>query len=118
MAVDRRQQNGSLIVADLSNDPTYGEVLHQTFGPRVIGLHISRHGDGMGAERRPVNSGAMLVYTIGRSYLMELFHSALQASQVKIVDGPMSRRAYEQLMALDTEVRESGIVYSVPLGEA
>jgi len=117
VAVDRRQQHGSLIVADLSSDPTYGEVLHQTFGPRVIGLHISRHGDGMTAERRSVSNGSMLVYTVGRSYLLELFHSALQAAQVKIVDGTMSRQAYAQLAELDTEVRESGIVYSCPSGK-
>jgi hypothetical protein len=32
------------IVADLSNDPTYAEVLHETFEPRVIGLQIARCG--------------------------------------------------------------------------
>ena len=46
-AVDRRYHNNALIVADLSNDPTYAEVLYETFGPRVIGLQISRHGDGI-----------------------------------------------------------------------
>ena len=59
----------------------------ETFGPRVIGLQISRHGDGMQAERRPVKQGSMLIYTIGRSYLLELFQSRLQADLVKIVDG-------------------------------
>ena len=34
--VDRRHHNNALIVADLSNDPTYAEVLVQTFGPRVV----------------------------------------------------------------------------------
>jgi hypothetical protein len=37
-AVDRRHGSNALIVADLSNDATYAEVLHETFGPRVIGL--------------------------------------------------------------------------------
>jgi hypothetical protein len=114
--IDRRYYSDALIVADLSNDATYAEVLHQTFGPRVIGLHISRHGDGMQAERRPVNHGAMLFYTVGRSYLIELYHSELQSHQVRIVDGPMSRRAHEQLVALETELRESGIVYTCPSG--
>jgi hypothetical protein len=114
--IDRRHESDAVIVADLSNDPTYAEVLLETFGPRVIGLHISRHGDGMQAEQRPVNHGAMLFYTVGRSYLIELYHSALQSHQVRIVDGPMSRRAYEQLMALETELRESGIVYACPQG--
>jgi hypothetical protein len=59
----------------------------------------------------------MLIYTIGRSYLIELYHTELQAHQVRIVDGPMSRRAYDQLMRLETEMRESGIVYSCPPGQ-
>ena len=36
--IDRRYYNDALIVADLSNDATYAEVLFETFGPRVIGL--------------------------------------------------------------------------------
>ncbi len=105
--IDRRYNCNALIVADLSNDATYAEILFETFGPRVIGLHISRNGDGANAERRPVKNGAMLVYTIGRSYLIELLHSELQSDQVRFVDGPTSRRAYEQLMGLETEMRES-----------
>jgi hypothetical protein len=115
--IDRHYESEGLIVADLSNDPTYAEVLHETFGPRVIGLQISRHGDGMNFERRPVKHSAMLVYTVGRSHLLELYHSLLQSGQVRIVDGPMTRRAYEQLMALETEMRESGIIYSCPSGQ-
>ena len=46
--VDRRYHSDAIIVADLSNDATYAEVLFDTFGPsRVIGMQISRHGDGM-----------------------------------------------------------------------
>jgi hypothetical protein len=100
-----------------ARDPTYAEVLHETFGLRVLGLQISRNGDGMNVERRPVKRGAMLFYTVGRSYLLELYHSELQSYQVRIVDGPTTRRAYEQLMALETEMRESGIVYSCPPGQ-
>ncbi len=114
--IDRRYGSNALIVADLSNDATYAEVLRDTFGPRVIGLQITRHGDGMDAERRPVGAGAILVYTIGRTYLFELFHSEMQSGLVRIVDGPASRQAYEQLMALETDMRESGIVYKCPPG--
>jgi hypothetical protein len=64
--VDRSYDSNALIIADLSNDATYGEVLYETFGRRVIGLHISRNGDGEQSERRPVKGGAMLVYTVGR----------------------------------------------------
>ncbi len=115
--IDRRYNSNALIVADLSNDATYAEVLYETFGPRVIGLHISRNGDGMNPERRPVKQGAMLVYTIGRTYLIELFHAELQADQVRIVDGPASQRAYAQLEALETEMRETGVVYTCPPGQ-
>ena len=94
-----------------------GKVLLDTFGPsRVIGMQISRHGDGMTAERRPVKHASMLFYTVGRSYLLELYHSELQSGQIRIVDGPTIRRAYEQLMTLETEIRESGIVYTCPPG--
>jgi hypothetical protein len=110
--VDRRHHNNALIVADLSNDATYGEVLHETFGPRVIGLQISRFGDGMGVEWRPVKHAAMPIYTIGRAYLLELYQSILQMGKVKLVDNEMSRRAFEQLANLETEFRESGVVYT------
>jgi hypothetical protein len=115
--VDRQYNHNAIIVADLSNDATYAEVLHETFGQRVIGLQISRHGDGTAYERRPVGDGHMLVYTVGRSYLLELFHAELQAGVVRMVDGPMSKRAYEQLMRLETEIRDTGIVYSCPSGQ-
>ena len=59
----------------------------------------------------------MLIYTIGRTYLLELFHAELQSDQVRIVDGPTSKRAYEQLNGLETEIRESGVVYSCPPGQ-
>jgi hypothetical protein len=115
--IDRRYYNDALIVADLSNDATYAEVLFETFGPRVIGLTISRNGDGMNPERRPVKHGVMLFYIVGRSYLLELFHSTLQSRQVRIVRGPTTQRAYEQLTKLETEMRESGIVYSCLPGQ-
>lgn len=114
--IDRRYQSNALIVADLSNDPTYAEVLLQTFGRRVIGLQISRHGDGMTAERRPVGHRAMLVYSIGRSYLLDLLHRELQAQQVRFVAGPASQKAYDQLANLETEFRETGMVYTCPPG--
>ena len=91
--------------------------LFETFGPRVIGLHISRNGDGINPERRPVKQGTILVYTVGRTYLIELFHTELQADQVRIVDGPTSQRAYAQLEGLETEMRDTGVVYTCPPGQ-
>jgi len=116
-AIDRQYNSNALIVADLSNDATYAEVLFDTFGVRVIGLQITRSGDGMACERRPVKHSAILIYTIGRTYLLELLHTEMQNAQVRFVDGPMSKRAYEQLMGLETEMRESGTVYSCPQGQ-
>ncbi len=114
--VHRRYNSNGLIVADVSNDPTYAEVLFDTFGPHVIGVHITRNGDGMSFERRLVRNSAVLVYTIGRSYLLELFRSRLESNQVRFVDGPNSRRAYEQLEALETELTDSGTIYRCPPG--
>ena len=110
-AVDHRYNNNALIVADLSNDASYAEQLHETFGQRVIGLHISRSGDGMTFERRRVGAGSLLVYTIGRTYLLERFHGELQSGQVRFVPGKESQRAYAQLAELETELRETGTVY-------
>jgi len=77
-AVDTRYGRNALIVADLSNDATYAEVLYETFGPRVIGLHIGRSGDGVSFERRPVKGGSVPIYPIGRTDLLELFLSELR----------------------------------------
>jgi hypothetical protein len=74
-------------------------------------------GDGTNFERRPVKNSAMSVYTVGRSYLLELVIRLLASGQVRIVDGPTTRRAYQQLMGLEIEMRDSGIVYSCPPGQ-
>ena len=59
----------------------------------------------------------MLVHTIGRTQLIEGFHTEMQNGQVRFVDGPMSRRAFEQLVNLQPEMRESGIAYTCPPGK-
>jgi hypothetical protein len=106
-AVDRRHNHNALIVADLSNDSTYAEVLVETFGPRVIGLQISRHGDGMNAEWRPVRHGHLPVYTVGRTYLIELFHAELQSDLVRFAEGPLMR---QEVLALRPERRDPAVV--------
>lgn len=115
--VDRKYDCNGLIVADLSFDPTYAEVLYETFRARVIGLHITRGGDGMNAEWRPVKHGCLAVYTIGRSYLLELFLNELRSDLVRFADGPALRRAYEQLANLETALHDSGTVYTCPSGQ-
>jgi hypothetical protein len=41
----------------------------------------------------------------------------LQSDLVRMVDDPMSRQAYEQLMNLETEIRETGIIYKFLPGQ-
>ena len=115
--VDRRHHNNALIVADLSFDPTYAETLVESFGPRVIGLQISRYGDGMHPEWRLVRHGHLPVYTIGRTFLIELFHAELQSNLVRLPPDPMVRQAYEQLANLELELKEGGAVYTCPPGK-
>jgi hypothetical protein len=114
--VDARYDRNALIVADLSNDTSYAEQLIETFGPRVIGVHIGRNGDGMTFERRRVGRGIIDIYQVGRSHLLEAVHSDLHAGPVCFADGPDARRAYGQLEALEPEMRETGIVYKCPPG--
>jgi hypothetical protein len=116
-AVDQRYGRNALIIVDLSNDATYAEVLYETFGPRVIGLHISRYGNGTTFQRWPVKHGSLPVYAIGRTYLLELFLTELRSDLVRFSGGPTLRGAYEQLVNLEAEFRDSGTVYTCPTGK-
>jgi hypothetical protein len=116
-AIDARHYHNGLIVADLSYDPTYGEILVQNFSRRVIGLQIGRHGDGSEHEIRATKFGALPVYKVGRSFLIELLHSECQSDQVRLRNDQNVRRAFDQLTKLDVEYREGGVVYSCPPGE-
>jgi hypothetical protein len=115
--IDRLYDSNTLIFVDLSFDPTYAEVLVEKFGlKRVIGLRITNSGDGKTAETMQVKNSAILLYTIGRSYLFDLLHRELHDNKVRILDGATSRRAYQQLMALEMEYWPSGTVYGCPSG--
>jgi hypothetical protein len=116
-AVDRRYNSNALIIADLSYDPTYAEVLYQNFGKRVIGLQITRHGHGTEFELRPVKDGCLQIYTIGRTNLLELLHTQLQSGLVRFGDAPDIRRAFEQLASLEVEFRNTGTRYNCPVGQ-
>jgi len=115
--IDRQYHRDALIVADLSNDPSYGEHLYETFGPRVIGVHIGRHGEGREFERRPVGRGMLPVYPLGRTYLLDNFHSLLATRMVRLATSPDSRRAYAQLENLKMEMRDTGKVYTCLPGQ-
>ena len=114
--VDRRYDYKTIVVADLSNDRTYAEPLFERLGERLIGLQITSDGDGMTAERRQVKNGAILVYKIGRTYLFDLLLREMQDNKVRILGGPASMRAYEQLMMLEIEYKQSGMIYGCPSG--
>jgi hypothetical protein len=86
-AIDRRHYSDAVIVADLSNDATYAEVLHETFGPRVIGLQISRNGDGMNVEWRPVKRGRCRSTPLAGP-ICSSFIIGCRLIKVRIVDGP------------------------------
>lgn len=115
-AVDARYHRNGLIIVDLSNDATYAEVLAETFGPRVIGVHISRFGDGTGREIRECKHGYIPVYHVGRTYLLELLQAELCADQVRFRDSPAMTRAFDQLNKLEVEYRQGGTVYSCASG--
>jgi hypothetical protein len=115
--VDRRYDCKTLIIADLSNDATYAEPLFERFGRRLIGVQITRGGGNMKPETRQVKNDAILVYNIGRTYLLDLLLREMQDNKVRILPGPESMRAYEQLMALEIEYRQSGMIYECPSGQ-
>jgi hypothetical protein len=58
-----------------------------------------------------------LAYSVGRSFLIEQFHSHMQADLVRMVKGPMSQKAFGQLEGLQTEMRDTGTVYTCLPGQ-
>ena len=115
--IDQLYDSKTLIFSDLSFDPTYGEVLAERFGPdRVIGVKISNSGDGTNLDLMRVKNGALRIYTVGRSYLLDLLLRELHNGKVRIRDRQDSRRAYEQLSALEMDYRQTGVVYQCPSG--
>ena len=116
-AIDQKYNQNSLIVADLSNDATYAEILVQRFPGRVIGLQISRHGDGIGAQQRPTKYGPLLVYTIGRTILLEELHREFESDLIRLGHSAEIRRGFEQLANLEVEYREGGTIYQCAVGQ-
>jgi hypothetical protein len=114
--IDRQRDCNAIIVADLSQDPSYAEALYAVFGDRAIGVHITRHGDGMSPEWRRVGQRSMPVYTIGRSYLLDLLLGHLEADQVRFANGADVQRGYAQLTQLEVQLRDSGRIYACPNG--
>ena len=114
--VDRRYYSNALIVADLSNDASYAEDLWHTFGDRIVGVHITWRGDGMKFERRLVPGGAIWVYSIGRTTLIENYLAEMERGDMRIVNNEMSRRAYQQLAELEVVDKDTGRFYNCVSG--
>ena len=114
--VDQRCGSKALIIADLSNDLTYAETLFERFGKRVIGLQIGRYGDGLALDPLQVNTNTIFRYKVGRTFLFDLLLREMQNEKLRIVHGQESREAYAQLMALEVEIRQSGMIYKCSPG--
>ena len=110
--VDRRYYSNALIVADLSNDASYAEDLWHMFGHRIVGVHITWHGDGMDFKRRQVPGGAIWVYSIGRTTLIEKYLAEMERGDMRIVNNEISRRAYQQLAELEVVDKDTGRYYN------
>ena len=114
--IDRRYPK-ALIIADLSYDPSYADILVERFGERVIGLHITSNGDTMDNwEVRQLKRGRILVYKVSRTYLLDLLLREMQNETVRIRHGVNSLRAYEQLMRLEIEFKQNRMIYKCPVG--
>jgi len=112
--VDREYNNNCLIIADLSSESSYGEDLYEIFGPRVIGVQICASGVGMKFERRLVKQASMWVYNVGRTHLIESFHSLVANNRVRMAKGDVSARAFSQLVNLQVEQGESKVYKTLP----
>ena len=106
-----------LIIADLSYDPSYADILVERLGERVVGLQITSSGDTIdNFEVRQLQKGRILVYKVRRTYLLELLLRDMQNETVRILHGDNSVRAYEQLMRLETDFKQNRMVYKCPVG--
>jgi hypothetical protein len=117
MDVDARYHHNAVIVPDLSNDASYAEVLFEAFGQRVVGVQIGASGDGTTIETRILKHGYVRVYRLGRSFLLDGLLQKFRAGQIRMIDGPMARKAYEQLNALEFERTEDRVRYICPPGQ-
>jgi hypothetical protein len=107
----------ALIIADLSYDPSYADILVERFGERVIGLHITSSGDTIDNwDVRQLKRGQILVYKVGRTHLLDLLLREMQKETVRILPDANSLRAYEQLMRLEIEFKQNRMVYKCPVG--
>ena len=117
LAMSASRYPASLIIFDLTFDPSYADILFERFGERVIGLQITSTGDTIDNwEERQLKRGRILVYKVSRTYLLDLLLREMQNEMVRILHGANSVRAYEQLMCLEIEFKQNRMVYKCPGG--
>jgi hypothetical protein len=64
--------------------------------PRLFAIERETNGFAPPEHIRVRHEGSRpLVRTVGRTYLLELYHFELHSGQIRIVDGKMTRQAYE-----------------------
>ena len=72
----------------------------------------------MNVERRPVGRALCRSTQWAVPTCSSVFTLQMQSGQVRFVDGPEARRACAQLEALETEMRENGMVCNCPPGQS
>jgi len=117
MEVDARYYHNAVIVTDLSSDASYAEVQFDAIGKRMVGVQIGHAGDGSVIETRMLKNGSVRVYRLGRTFLFDGLLQKFRAGQIRLIDGPMARHAYEQLNALEFERTEDRVRYICPPGQ-
>jgi hypothetical protein len=107
--VDRKFGGRNLIVADLSNDPSYLDALAQAFGRRVIGVHIGAAGDGTTFERlQPLRGVVIPKYSLGRTYVIDKLHATLENGALRLPADNGAKEAFAELAALETVISQVG----------
>ena len=66
----------------------------------------------MDFKHRQVPGGAILVYSIGRTSLIENYLTEMERGDMRIVNNEMSRRAYQQLAELEVVDKDTGRFYN------
>ena len=108
----------SLIIADLSYDPSYAELLLERIGgQRIIGIQITSSGDTIDHwEPWYLKHGAIRVYKVPRSLLLNALLLDMERDVFRIRADANSLRAYEQLMRLEIEFKQNRMIYKCPPG--
>ena len=114
--IDGRYDRKTLIIVDLTYDPSYADILVERFGERVIGLQITSGGDTIDNwEVRQLQRRRILVYKVSRTRLLDVLLREMQNETVRL-HGANSLRAFAQLARLEVEFRQNRTVYKCPVG--